>query len=113
MANRISARKFAGWLALSALAAAPALAQPSNATSLPQTARQALLEMFFSKTPGTFMKHLPAATLSALEKSGALATLQQYSTLAGQFQTKGKNFETFEAGSVMVGRGRSAIRPEI
>jgi hypothetical protein len=25
-----------------------------------QTPRQALMEMFFSKEPGTFMKHLPA-----------------------------------------------------
>ncbi len=60
------------------------------------------MEMFFSKTPGTFVKHLPAATVSALEKSGALATLQQYSALAGQFQTKGKTFETFETGPVML-----------
>ena len=35
----------------------------------PQTARQALMEMFFSKTQGTFAKHLPAATRTALEKS--------------------------------------------
>jgi hypothetical protein len=89
-------------LALSALAMAPALAQPSDTPNRPQTARQALMEMFFSKTPGTFVKHLPAATVSALEKSGALATLQQYSALAGQFQTKGKTFETFETGSVML-----------
>jgi hypothetical protein len=40
--------------------------------SAPQTARQALLEMFFSKTPGTLVKHLPTVTLAALEKSGAL-----------------------------------------
>jgi len=36
----------------------------------PQTARQALLEMFFSKTPGTFEKHLPQATRTALPKAG-------------------------------------------
>ncbi len=51
-------------------------------TGAPQTARQALLEMFFSKTPGTLVKHLPIATRAALEKSGALASLQQYSTMA-------------------------------
>ena len=36
----------------------------------PQTARQALLEMFFSKEPGTFLKHLPAATRATLQSSG-------------------------------------------
>ena len=44
--------------------------------AVPQTARQALLEMFFGKEPGTFVKHLPLATRNALEKAGALASLQ-------------------------------------
>jgi hypothetical protein len=70
--------------------------------STPQTARQALLEMFFSKTSGTFAKHLPAVTLAALEKSGALANLQQYSLLRSQLQTQGTNFQTFETGSVLL-----------
>ena len=69
----------------------------------PQTARQALLEMFFSKTPGTLVKHLPAVTVAALDKSGALAGLQQWSALAAQFQTQGgSHFETFETGSVLL-----------
>jgi len=70
--------------------------------SVPQTARQALLEMFFSKTPGTFVKHLPVATREALEKSGALANLQQYSLLMSQLQTQGQNVQTFETGSVLL-----------
>jgi len=68
----------------------------------PQTARQALLEMFFSKTPGTFVKHLPTATNAALEKSGALKNLQQYSLFMSQLQTQGHNFETYETGSVLL-----------
>jgi hypothetical protein len=71
-----------------------------NAT--PQTARQALLEMFFSKTPGTFVAHLPTATRAALEKSGAFATLQQYSAMATQFQAQGQNLQTFETVSVLL-----------
>ncbi len=67
----------------------------------PQTARQALMEMF-GKTPGTFIKHLPAATRAALEKSGALAQLQQYQAMAGQMQTQGQNLQTFETGPVML-----------
>jgi hypothetical protein len=68
----------------------------------PQTARQALIEMFFSKTPGTFAKHLPMATRAALEKAGALATLQQYSALASQLQTQGQNLQTFESGPLLL-----------
>jgi len=68
----------------------------------PQTARQALMEMFFSKESGTFLKHLPAATRATLEKSGALTSMQQYSVLAGQLQAQGTSFQTFEAGPVML-----------
>lgn len=92
--------KIATLLILWALIAMPAWAQSAETTT-PQTARQALLEMFAGKTPGTFVKHLPAATLSSLEKSGALAELQQYSMLASQLHTTGKLFETFDTGSVL------------
>ncbi len=68
----------------------------------PQTARQALIEMFFSKTQGTFVKHLPAVTQAALEKSGAMAGLQQYSMMAAQMPTMGKNVETFETGRLLL-----------
>jgi len=95
-------RRIATLLVFSALAAAPAWAQGPDTPTAPQTARQALLDMFFSKTPGTFVKHLPAATLSTLEKSGALASLQPYSMLAGQMQTKEKGFETFQTGSILL-----------
>lgn len=74
-----------------------------NATQeTPQTARQALLEMFFSKQPGTLLKHLPTATRAALEKSSAMAGLQQYSMLAGQLHTQEQNLQTFEAGPVLL-----------
>jgi hypothetical protein len=68
----------------------------------PQTARQALIEMFFSKTPGTLIKHLPAVTRAALEKSGAMAGLQQYSLLVSQLQAQGQTYQTFETGSVLL-----------
>src|SRR5579863_7923385 len=73
----------------------------SAAQPAAQTPRQALMEMFFSKQPGTFLKHLPAVTRATLDKSGALATLQQYSMLATQLPTQGKSFQTFETGPVM------------
>jgi len=92
-------RRVVGVLAIAAMLSAALSAQE---VSTPQTARQALLEMFFSKTPGTFVKHLPAVTSAALEKSGALANLQQYSLLTSQLQTQGTNFQTFETGSVLL-----------
>jgi len=67
-----------------------------------QTARQALIEMLFSKTPGTFVKHLPNPTRATLEKTGALARLQEYSLMASQLQTQGQNLQTFETGSVLL-----------
>jgi len=92
-------RRMMSCLLVIALGATGSLAQQNAA---PQTARQALLEMFFSKTSGTFVKHLPAVTLAALEKSGAMAGLQQYSMMASQFQAQGQTLQTFETGSVLL-----------
>src|SRR5579864_5444362 len=78
------------------------LESAAQQNTAPQTARQALLEMFFSKTPGTLVKHLPEATRAALEKSGAMVTLQQYSLMASQFQTQGQTLKTFETGSLLL-----------
>lgn len=94
-------RKFAA-LILSLTLSAVSLWAKTGTPEAPQTARQALMEMFFSKEPGTFLKHLPAATRATLEKSGALAGLQQYSAMAGQMQTQGKTLQTFEAGPVLL-----------
>jgi hypothetical protein len=86
---------------LSLMLSGPDVWAKSATSDAPQTARQALMEMFFSKQPGTLLKHLPAVTRAALEKSGAATNLQQYSLLAAQFQAQGKNFQTFETGPVI------------
>jgi type IV pilus assembly protein PilA len=88
----VAALSVAGWAQQNA----------ANGPTAPQTARQALMEMFFSKTPGTFAKHLPAATRAALDKSGALASMQQYSLMLTQLETQGQNLQTFETGSVLL-----------
>jgi len=87
---------------LSLILSSSGLWAKSATQEAPQTARQALLEMFFSKESGTLLKHLPAITRATLEKSGAMGSLQQYSALAGQFHVQGKSFETFETGPVML-----------
>ncbi len=86
-------------LTVAILCASTALAQQAPA---PQTARQALIEMFFSKTSGTFVKHIPDATRAALEKAGAPTLLQQYSAMAIQLESQGKGVQTFETGSVLL-----------
>jgi len=77
-----------------------AAAQPA-----PQTARQALLEMFFSKTPGTFEKHLPQAARAALPKAGTTSgtsLLGGFSMITGQMAARGQQLQTFEAGPTLV-----------
>ncbi|MFZ0938585.1 MAG: hypothetical protein WAN63_04095, partial [Candidatus Sulfotelmatobacter sp.] len=102
MARKADTRKFAAVLIMSVVSAVTLPAQ-SPEVHAPQTARQALLEMFSLKTPpGTFVKHLPAATQNALEKSGALKTLQEYSMLTSQFHSTGNPVETFDTGSVLL-----------
>jgi len=70
----------------------------------PQNARQALLEMFFSKTPGTFEKHLPEATRAALRKADGqgLLLLQQLSLMTSQLNSQGQQLQTFEAGPTLL-----------
>jgi hypothetical protein len=73
--------------------------------ALPQTARQALLEMFFSKTPGTFEKHLPQAMRAALRKSGATpgtSMLDSFSVITSQLNARGQQMQTFEAGPILM-----------
>jgi hypothetical protein len=94
------------------------LTAQSSGSPVPQTARQALIEMFFGKTPGTFTKHLPPAMIAALEKSGAMTKLQmyslQYELLAKQVQTKQNAFESFDSGPVLVSADLpSALRLEV
>jgi type IV pilus assembly protein PilA len=72
---------------------------------VPQTARQALLEMFFSKDQAAFQKHLPEATLAALRKAdsdSAVSMLQQFSSLGSQFTMNGQQLQTFDTGSTLV-----------
>ena len=71
---------------------------------MPQTARQALIEMFFSKTPGTFEKHLPEATKAALHQARANSgpsLFDGFALLTSQMQSHGGTFQSFETGSVL------------
>src|ERR1700746_2480921 len=98
MRGRFTVKSFclAAILILQSSGALCAQTQPA-----PQTARQALLEMFFSKTPGTFEKHLPQATRAAMRKAAATSGTSAFggfSALTGQLSSHGQEFQTFEAG---------------
>lgn len=77
----------------------------NGAQPVPQTARQALIEMLFSKTPGTFEKHLPQATRAALRKARAdsgTSMLDGFSMLTGRLNAVGQQLQTFEAGPTLM-----------
>jgi type IV pilus assembly protein PilA len=92
--------RFSGWLILFGT-----LTLTASAQTAPQTARQALIEMFFGKTPGSLEKHLPEATRTALKQappgSGA-SVLQGFALLSGQLKTNGTQLQTFETGSILL-----------
>jgi hypothetical protein len=72
-----------------------------------QTARQALLEMFFGKTPDTFVKHLPDATRRALihktdSPAASLALPFSISMLTQQLSGRGGQLQTFDAGPTLL-----------
>ena len=77
----------------------------AQAPHMPQTARQALIEMLSGKTPGSLEKHLPEATRAAIRKadpaSGA-TMLQNFSMFTGRLTASGQQFQTFDAGPTLL-----------
>lgn len=72
---------------------------------VPQTARQALIEMFFGKTPGSLEKHLPEATKVALHQAtgaSGMSPLAAFSLIGSQLSANGNQVQTFEAGSTLL-----------
>ena len=90
-------------LALATLVSPFAVAQTAAPQPAPpQTARQALIEMFFGQAPDHLEKHLPDITRRTFEKLGGAngqSGLAMFSLLAAQSKAGKNNFETFETGS--------------
>jgi len=90
-------------LALATLVSLFAVAQTAAPQAAPpQTARQALIEMFFGQAPDHMEKHLPDITRRTFEKLGGAngqSGLAMFSLLAAQSKAGKNNFETFETGS--------------
>jgi TonB family protein len=93
-------------LALATLVSPIAVAQTAASQAAPpQTARQALIEMFFGQAPDHLEKHLPDITRRTFEKLGGAngqSGLGMFSMLASQSKAGKNNFETFETGSTFL-----------
>jgi hypothetical protein len=70
----------------------------------PQTARQALIEMFLGKTSGAFEKHLPEIARQAFLRKGETPenSLIQKISMAGRQFAAGEHVETFDEGSTLL-----------
>jgi len=77
----------------------------------PQTARQALIEMFFGSAPNHLEKHLPDVTRKTLQKldSGdGRSLLSELSMFSAMAKAGGANVQTFDTGPALV----SADQPD-
>ena len=71
----------------------------------PQTARQALIEMFFGSAPNHLEKHLPDATrktLQQLDSGDGRSLLSEFSMLSAAAKAGGANLQTFDSGPTLV-----------
>lgn len=70
-----------------------------------QTARQALIEMFFGQSADHFDKHLPDITrhsLSKLSSPDGQNILAEVSMMASQIRASGADFQTFDTGPTLL-----------
>lgn len=109
------------------LIAAFAIGIPSTAqtqasisqASPPQTARQALIEMFMGKSPDAFLKHLPSVASQALVRKGenpATSMVQKISMLGQQLAAQG-HVQTFDEGPTLLlseqEEGKKKVKTEV
>lgn len=78
-------------------------AAPTVAPAPPQTARQALLEMFLGTTPGAFEKHLPKATQAFLKTDGGKELpVSELFEISSEIRQPGRILETFDEGPILL-----------
>lgn len=71
----------------------------------PQTARQALIEMFVGKNADAFEKHLPDVARQTLIRKGEppeTSIVQKIGLIGRQLTMRGEHVETFEAGPTLL-----------
>jgi hypothetical protein len=101
------------------LANIPSQAQIQTSPEPPQTPRQALIEMFMSKSPGAFVKHLPKAASQALIRKSdnpETSLVQKISTIGQQMTAQG-HVETFDVGPALLvleqDEGKEKVKTEV
>lgn len=77
-------------------------ARPSINRVPKQTARQALLEMFFGRKPGAFEKHLPSAMHEFLKTGNGGVSLNDLLQAVNEIRQSGREVETFDEGPVLL-----------
>jgi hypothetical protein len=94
-------------------------AQTQTPPQPPQTARQALIEMFMSKSPDAFVKHLPKVASQALIRKGdnpETSLVQKISTIGQQMTAQG-HVETFDVGPTLLAveqdEGKEKVKTEV
>ena len=71
----------------------------------PQTARQALIEMFFGTAPNHLEKHLSDSTRNTFKRmsgTGGMSMLDEFSMFANMTKAGGVKFETFDSGPTLL-----------
>ncbi|MGA7401400.1 MAG: hypothetical protein WCC99_06635 [Candidatus Sulfotelmatobacter sp.] len=83
----------------------PLKAQTPIPDQTPQTARQALIEMFLGKSAEDFTKHLPENSLHSLirkDESPETSIVQRISTIGRQMTAQGRHVEIFDVGPTLL-----------
>jgi hypothetical protein len=85
----------------------------------PQTARQALIEMFMGKSPDSFTRHLPTVASQTLIRKGEgpeTSMVQKISMIGHQFAAQG-HVETFDEGPTLLvseqEEGKAKVKTEV
>ena len=98
---------------------AASLSAAGQKPSQPQSARQALIEMFTGKGENDFTKHLPSALLAALVRKGetpeASLLFRVSGSVRGDLMAQGEKVETFDTGPniLITEEGNSHERLEV
>jgi len=80
-------------------------AQSAGDPNPPQTARQALIEMFFGSAANHLEKHLPDATRKTLHRMGSASgqdALAEFSMFSMRAKAMGPGFQTFDTGPTLL-----------
>jgi hypothetical protein len=96
-------------------------AQARNPTPPPQTARQALIEMFLGSDADALAKHLPESARHTLIRKGETSEtsimVQRISQLIRQMSAQGEHIETFDIGPTLLSsekdEGKEKVKTEV